>query len=177
MSIFTIALATSAALAALLLFLLRSLRFRAVEPESQGWSEEWFNGFSVDYYKPMKRLLLESDFEYLRKQPGYTKQIEQRLRRERADAFKAYLRSLSHDFSMLYSGLNTLLLESETDRSDLAAGLVTLRAEFAWRRTQAYFRLQLFRYGVRPVTLVPLFAPVEALRSRVQLLAPMPLAF
>ena len=177
MTIFSMALTISIGLGMLLVYLLRGLRFREAGGDAPGWSREWFEGFSVETYKPMKRLLSESDFEYLRRQPGYTKKIEQRLRRERAEAFVLYMKALGRDFDMLYSGLNTLLLESETDQSDLALGLPKLKAEFLLLRAQAYCRMMLFRHNIRPVSFVPLLAPVATLRSRVQVLAAASAAF
>ena len=58
---------------------------------------EWIDELSVDGYQPMMRLLENDDIRLLRAQPGFTRQMAAKLRRERCRVFRSYLRCLNSD--------------------------------------------------------------------------------
>src|ERR1700726_3607672 len=62
---------------------------------------EWLDGFSLESYAPMRRLLDQSDLEFLKKQPGYHPDIVRTLRVERRRAFLDYLGLMIADFNQL----------------------------------------------------------------------------
>src|SRR5512143_443035 len=74
--------------------LLRNDRRREVDVE-------WLNGFSISRYQVMDRLLSRSDQDFLESQPGYSRAVGRRLRRERCIVFRRYLSCLRRDFGRL----------------------------------------------------------------------------
>ena len=55
---------------------------------------DWLANFSTATYRPMQRLLSDTDLKYLASQPGITASTVKQLRRERRRIFRAYLRNL-----------------------------------------------------------------------------------
>jgi len=49
---------------------------------------EWISDLSTERYKPMLRLLDSADIEFLRGQPGYTRDMESKLRAQRCQVFR-----------------------------------------------------------------------------------------
>src|SRR5437762_1281290 len=92
---------------------------------------EWITELSTDRYRPMMRLLDLSDIEFLRSQPGFTPKMESRLRAQRTQIFRGYLRCLNLDFKRVATALKVLLTQSEQDRPDLAAALLQHQIRFA----------------------------------------------
>ena len=62
-------------------------------------SAEWINDLSTEHYRPMFRLLDSADIEFLRSQPGYSREMETKLRQQRVQVFRGYLRCLQNDFN------------------------------------------------------------------------------
>ena len=58
----------------------------------------WIEELSLERYRPMMRLLDPDDLEFLRSQPGFTWRMASRLRAQRCQLFRSYLRSLDEDF-------------------------------------------------------------------------------
>lgn len=125
----TFAISAAAVLTVAFGLLIRSLFLR--HPDIEG-AAEWLADFSLEKYRPMQRLLNEWDFEFLAKQPGYTVQIEARLRRQRRQIFRMYLRQLYGDFNRLLSIGRFMVLASPEDRSDLEQTMTQLRFRFYW---------------------------------------------
>src|SRR5579863_2042122 len=71
-------------------------------------------------YRPMERLLGEEDFRFLAAQPGFSPKLGRRLRTERRQIFKGYLRSLSRDFHNISAACRMLVVHSAEDRAELA---------------------------------------------------------
>jgi hypothetical protein len=74
---------------------------------------EWISDLSTDHYKPMLRLLDSADIEFLRGQPGYTREMESKLRAQRCQVFRGYLRSLTSDFQRVCMALKIVMVQSE----------------------------------------------------------------
>src|SRR5215471_20655160 len=87
---------------ALLLLTLWATRWRAYRSDVDGQLEAGSDEFSLARYEPMGRLLAEEDFVFLAAQPGYRPEIGAKLRRERRQIFRLYLRELSRDFHRLH---------------------------------------------------------------------------
>ncbi len=82
-------------------------------------------------YRPMMRLLDESDFELVSAVGDPA--LLRRLRSQRRTIFRGYLRSLRRDHARLCSHMRALLLQGDADRSD--AILALHRAELSFRFT------------------------------------------
>src|SRR5690242_18336963 len=68
--------------------------------------------FSPEAYRPMMRLLQESDFRFLAAQPGFSPQLGRRFRAARRQIFRGYLRILRRDFSRAASVCWILMVRS-----------------------------------------------------------------
>src|SRR5579863_311793 len=60
------------------------------------------DGFSLDRYQPMERLMAEEDLAFLKSQPGYRAEMGVRWKRERRRIFRLYLAELKADFRRLH---------------------------------------------------------------------------
>ncbi len=101
-------------------------------------------GLTVERYQPMLRLLDRSDWEFLARQPGFSRRQAERFRRQRLLVFQGYLTDLSRDFRAACSALQSIMLQAGNDRPDLAKALV--RAQAAFTRGMLSVRLHLFLY-------------------------------
>jgi len=112
---------------------------------------EWIDDISVERYRPMARLLSHDDLSFLRTQPGYTPQMEARLRTQRCRIFLAYLRNLESDFARVCAALRILLAKADHDRPDLGATLIRASFQFALGASMARVQVQLYRWGAGSV--------------------------
>src|SRR5713101_2222224 len=92
---------------------------------------EWISDLSTQRYKPMLRLLDSADIEFLRSQPDYTREMETKLRIQRCQVFRGYLRSLTSDFERVCEALKIVMVQSDQDRPDLARILLHQEVLFA----------------------------------------------
>ncbi len=114
---------------------------------------EWLDGFSLESYAPMRRLLDQSDFEFLKKQPGYHPAVAKTLRAERRRAFIDYLGLMIADFNQLLSIGRLMQIQSKVDRPEFAQAL--------WRQQiRFYFTVCAIRCKL---ALSPLGVPMERL--------------
>jgi hypothetical protein len=113
---------------------------------------EWIEELSLERYRPMLRLLEPQDLEYLRAQPGFTPRMARKLRMQRYQIFRGYLRSLSMDFRRISAALKLLLLHSQEDRPDLAGVLLRHQINFACSLMVVHFRLGVYRLGLGTVS-------------------------
>src|SRR5450756_22796 len=109
---------------------------------------EWIDDLSADRYRPMMRLLDSRDVEFLRSEAGFTPKMESKLRAQRCQIFRGYLRCLDMDFQRVCMALKLVLVQSEQDRPDLSAVLVHHRIMFASGLLAVHFRLFLYRWGI-----------------------------
>ena len=142
-----------------------STRVRDVNPD-------WLRSFSVEQYRPMERLLLEEDVEFLRSQPGYEAGMEKDLRLQRRKVFRAYLRCLGQDFNRLHLALRLLVLHAPEDRSDLAVTLVRQKLVFFGGLGLAHLKLSLHALGVGSVDVRGLVSVLETMRYELRSLLP-----
>ena len=114
---------------------------------------EWLDGFSLESYAPMRRLLDQSDLEFLKKQPGYHPDVVKTLRVERRRAFIDYLGLMIADFNQLLSIGRLMQIHSNVDRPEFAQAL--------WRQ-QIRFYVAVCAIRCR-LALSPLGVPMERL--------------
>lgn len=87
--------------------------------------------FSTERYAPLASLLSHDEYQYLRRQPGFTPAVGRRFRAERRAVCRQYLALLKDDFSAIYTELSRILLYSKQDRPELARALFEQRIRFA----------------------------------------------
>jgi hypothetical protein len=160
------ALAVLAAVAFLLLF--RSVRARAEAAQTDlGWSSE----FSIAKYRPMERLFLEEDYDFLAAQPGFHPKIYGKLQTERRRIFRHYLRCLRKDFNRLSTAAKTLMLMAPQDRPDLARNILKQRLMFNWALCGVEVRLALQALGLGTVDVRGLVGAMESMREQLRYLS------
>jgi len=92
---------------------------------------EWLDGFSLESYAPMERLLGKDDAAFLASQPGYRPEIVRRLMAERRRIFTAYLGHLVRDFNQLVRVGKLMIVYSTQDRQEFARLL--------WRQQMRFY--------------------------------------
>jgi hypothetical protein len=96
-----------------------------------------------DRYRPMLRLLSVADSELIA-DPA----LRRKLRTQRCDLFRDYLRHLTDDYGKVLAEVRSIMVQSGTDRPDLAKALVRNRVLFAVALCRIEFRLQLYAVGI-----------------------------
>jgi len=122
------------------------------------------DGFSLDRYQPMERLMAEEDLAFLKSQPGYRAEMGVRWKRERRRIFRMYLAELKADFRKLHAHARELVAGSEADSSALVEVLMKQQVTFMMATTALEFRLALQWVGIGRVDISPLIELVEAMR-------------
>ena len=133
---------------------------------------EWLNELSTHRYRPMLRLLEETDFQFLRSQNGFTPEMGRRLRRQRVRAFRGYLRMIEADFDRVSAALRLILAYSEDDRPELASLLLQRRLRFIFALTGIHCRLVLFRMGPSGVDVSSMIQLFDGMRLELRALVP-----
>jgi hypothetical protein len=131
----------------------------------------WIQTFSADRYRPMLRLLAEDDYEFLTAM-GTDSSTVRHLRAERRRIFRLYLNNLVRDFGRLHRAARILVLESELERSEVAARLVRIRFDFFLAVCAIRCRLVLHAAGLGAVDVRRLIEALECMRSDVRTLVP-----
>ena len=121
-------------------------------------------------YRPMERLLGEEDFRFLASQPGFSPKLGRRLRTERRQIFRGYLRSLSRDFSSISAACHLLIVHSAEDRAELASSLIRQRFVFGLGMLAVEGRLVLHAAGIGTVDVRGLVESLETMQAQVRVL-------
>ncbi|MGE5645117.1 MAG: hypothetical protein ACM336_04935 [Acidobacteriota bacterium] len=127
---------------------------------------EWSSEFSIAKYRPMERLFLEEDYDFLAAQPGFHPRIYRKLQAERRRVFRHYLRCLRRDFNRLSAAAKLLLLSAPSDRPDLASALLKQRMIFTYAMAAVEFRLVLQSMGIGTVDVRRLVDAVDGMREQ-----------
>jgi hypothetical protein len=133
---------------------------------------EWIDELSIDRYRPMMRLLDHSDIDFLRSQPGFSPDMATRLRVQRCQIFRGYLRCLNSDFKRVCSAINMLMLQSTHDRPDLASILVHSRITFACGLLNVNVRVFFYRWGLGDVDVTSLVKTFDSMRLELRRMVP-----
>jgi len=133
---------------------------------------EWIDELSLERYRPMMRLLDGGDIEFLRSQPGFTPEMTRKLRQQRCQIFRGYLRCLNSDFRRVCSAIKILMLQSRQDRPDLASVLIHQQVMFALGMAAVHFRLFLYRWGICGVDVSGLVRIFDLMRLELRSLVP-----
>jgi hypothetical protein len=132
---------------------------------------EWSSEFSIAKYRPMERLFLEEDYDFLAAQPGFHPKIYRKLQAERRRVFRHYLRCLRKDFDRLSGAAKTMLLNAPSDRPDLATTLLKQRLTFSYAMATVELRLILQGVGIGTVDVRRLVDAVEGMREQLRFLS------
>lgn len=159
-------------LAALLLATLALLKKLGPVGPSLPVTAGWIDELSPDRYRPMMRLLDSGDLEFMRTQAGYTRRMEARLRAQRCQIFRGYLRCLNMDFKRVCMALKLVLVQSAQDRPDLSAVLVHHQIMFTSGLVSVYFRIFLYRWGICTVDATHLLQIFDVMRIELRNLVP-----
>ena len=115
--------------------------------------------------RPLERLLDPTEFQFLRDR-GLSKERIKQLRFQRQKLFRLYLRRLTHDFNGVHAVLKMAMVNSASDRPDLAQELATQRIAFHRALIGVEFRLVLYAAGFDTAPSMDLIRPMERLHAR-----------
>jgi|SRR5271170_6294596 len=136
--------------------------------DAQHCTAEWLDGFSLESYAPMERLLQEGDLAFLATQPGYRPEIGKRLMAERRKLFRVYLRLLVRDFNQLIAIGKLMVVYSSQDQQQFARSLGRQQVKFYGRVCALQLQLALYPLGWTSVDASGLLAALGSMRTKVQ---------
>ena len=175
----TISLAAFAALLLPVLLLVATAvfvfrRLSALQRRAGSPSDRWSADLSVERYRPMVRLLNSDDLHFLRSQPGVTPAMLHRLRQQRCQIFRGYLRSLERDFHQASDALILVMVQSQVDRRDLIPVILGSRLKFASAVFSLRCRLLLYRWNIGQEPVQRLLGLFEGLQLELLAWTPTP---
>jgi hypothetical protein len=135
-------------------------------------TSEWIDDLSLDRYRPMLRMLDGSDIAFLRSQPGFTPDMAKKLRTQRTQIFRGYLRSLETDFGRVCAAIKLVMLQSKYDRPELAESLLRQQVTFACAMLSVRGRLCLYSLGVSGVEVSKLVNIFDCMRLELRTMVP-----
>lgn len=94
------------------------------------------DGFSLERYEPMARLLSSDDLDFLKAQRGYRREIGKKFRRERRKLIRLYLSDLAVDFRSLHAAARQMVASSGEENAELVGSLLRQQISF-WRAITA----------------------------------------
>jgi hypothetical protein len=129
----------------------------------------WLSQFSLARYWPMERLLSEVDLRFLETRPGFRPEMAREFRRQRHQAFRAYLEALETDFRRLHTAARQILAEWPEDNPQLASLLLSAQWRFEVVLLRLKWRLVLWQFGLEAPSMQPLFAVLDSLQTGAKL--------
>lgn len=126
----------------------------------------------ADHYRPLGRLLQNTDWKYLSSQPGMTQGRIRQFRAQRRKLFRQYLSNLVADFGSLCFLVRAMMVQSSVDRPDLHRSLSRIRNTFYMAVLSVHFRLLIHATGLTDTTieLGELMRALEALSAQARML-------
>jgi hypothetical protein len=122
----------------------------------------------ADRYRPMLRLLSDADLDFA----GASPVLRGKIRANRRELFRGYLRCMTKDYAGLLSGLRRMMVESGVERPDLAKALAKNRLMFGLALCRLEIHLQLHVLGIGKVDVSGLVEALDALRGAVSVMTP-----
>lgn len=135
-------------------------------------TSEWIDDLSLDRYRPMLRMLDGDDIAFLRSQPGFTPDMAKKLRAQRTQIFRGYLRSLETDFGRVCAAIKLVMLQSSYDRPELAETLLRQQVTFACAMLSVRVHLVLYSLGVCSVEVSKLVKLFDSMRIELRNMVP-----
>jgi hypothetical protein len=167
--VIAVSVVTALVLLSALAYLIRKVGFGGNDLPA---TSEWIDDLSLDRYRPMLRMLDGSDIAFLRSQPGFTPNMAKKLRVQRTQIFRGYLRSLETDFSRVCAAIKVVMLTSQHDRPELAEALVRQQLTFACAMLSVRFHLVLYSMGVCGVEVSKLVKIFDGMRLELRSMVP-----
>jgi hypothetical protein len=133
---------------------------------------KWIEELTLERYRPMTYLLDPEDLDFLRSQPGFTPQMASRLRAQRSQIFRGYLRCLNQDFQRVVMALKLILAYSTHDRPDLTSTLIRQQVRFGLAMAGVHVRLFLYRWDMCGVDVKAVVGIFDSMRLELQALVP-----
>ncbi len=122
----------------------------------------------ADRYRPMLRLLSDTDLNFVSVSPA----LRRTIRSRRREMFRGYLLCLTKDYARLLGGVRHVMVESGVDRPDLAKALAKNRMMFAYALCRVELNLKLHALGIGKVDVSVLVESLDALRGAVAVMTP-----
>jgi hypothetical protein len=155
-------------------WILRTLLRRFLsDPAPLPVTTEWLSELSADRYRPMLRLLDAADIDFLRTQPGHTPELVERLRRQRIQAFRGYLKLLESDFDRVSTATQLMIGQSLNDGGVLTGRIFERRLRFGLLLCSIRLRLSLFGWGASSAEALRLLQLFEQARTDLTALVPL----
>jgi hypothetical protein len=120
----------------------------------------------------MLRMLDGDDIAFLRSQPGFTPSMAKKLRTQRTQIFRGYLRSLETDFGRVCVAIKLVMAQSQHDRPELAEALIRQQFTFACSMLSVRFRLTLYSMGLCGVEVSKLVKIFDSMRVELRTMVP-----
>jgi hypothetical protein len=155
----------------LLIGLALGLLFKKMAPVTASGQIINADDYSAGRYRPMQRLLDETDEQFLSSHPAFDKKMARKVRAERRTIFRGYLRCISRDYGRICSSIRTLMVQSDVDRPDLAKALARSEMLFVAGLFAVECRLFLHTVGWGTVDVRHLVASLEGMRIQLQSMA------
>lgn len=155
-----------------LVLVLLQLPRQAASPLPLPVTAEWIDALSMARYRPMLCLLDGEDVQFLRNQPGFTPRVEAKFRIHRCKIFRGYLRLLNDDFKRICLAVKVLIVQSDSDRLELASLLLRSQIMFAYRLMIIRSKLVCYRFGVGTVDVTHLLKVFDGMRIELRVLVP-----
>jgi hypothetical protein len=149
------------------IFLLFILKVRSLRSAETGSA----SSLTADRYRPMLRLLSNDDLAFVSSADG---KLRRALRARRRELFRGYLRCLTRDYAHLLAGVRQVMVQSGSDRPDLARALAKNRVLFAIAMCRIEFSLALHAAGIGKVDISGMVQALETLRGQVSVLSTAP---
>jgi hypothetical protein len=168
---FAIAISLFAVLAivSMLAYLIRKIGFGG---NGLPVTSEWIDDLSLDRYRPMVRMLDGCDIAFLRSQPGFTPDMAKKLRAQRTQIFRGYLRNLEIDFGRVCAAIKVVMVQSKHDRPELAEVLIREQVTFACTVLSVRARVVLYSIGVSGVEVSQLVKIFDSMRLELRTMVP-----
>jgi hypothetical protein len=168
MYLITICALPTLAVFCVLAYLVKKVAFASELPVTSDWIED----LSLERYRPMLHMLDGGDIEFLRSQPGFTPAMAAKLRAQRTQIFRGYLKSLETDFARICAAIKLIMLQCKYDRPELAEALIRNQVTFACAMLSVRLRLLLYSWGVCGVDATRAVKLFESMRVELRTLVP-----
>jgi hypothetical protein len=146
-----------------------AVRLRISRAAKYDFDPDWYAAFSTEKYRLMLKLLVDHDHGFSQLRSG---RIRKRIRAERRNLFRGYLRNLVRDFDRLFRAARLMSVHADRDCSNVAIELIRLRANFLLKLAGVHFSLTMHALDISAPT--ALESLVESLESAKCCLQPMP---
>jgi len=164
-----ISLLAMLALVSVLAYLIRKVGFGS---NGLPVTSEWIDDLSLDRYRPMVHMLDGGDIALLRSQPGFTSDMANKLRTQRTQIFRGYMRNLEADFGRVCSAIKVVMVQSQHDRPELAEALVRQQVTFACAMLSVRARVFLYSMGICGVEVSKLVRIFDSMRLELRTMIP-----